>query len=319
MKRVLLVFLVFLLCPFFTLATNSVELNTASLAQLEELTGVGPTIAQRIIDARPYSSVDDLAKVKGIGEKTLRDIKNQGLAYVSGQTSASVPVTSPTLDMTPTLQTSYPVGVIINEILPSPDGADETNEFIELYNVATADIDISGWKLQDIEGTQTTYTFPTNTKMRAGEYLLLTRAVTKILLNNDTDGIGLFWPNNRMIDMVNFTKAITKQSYNKTATGWQWSITPTPGTKNNITIPAIISKTKAKTLPKAKKTDNKVTMALGENSESVNPAIGALSGPLKNSNQNPWLLFTIAGLIALASGIVFLIITLILPKKDVRS
>ncbi|MEK7540767.1 MAG: ComEA family DNA-binding protein, partial [Patescibacteria group bacterium] len=81
MKKVF-IFLVLLLFSVFVSATDKVEINTASLEQLEEITGVGPVIAQRIIDARPFSSVDDLLRVKGIGEKTLQKIKDQGLAYV---------------------------------------------------------------------------------------------------------------------------------------------------------------------------------------------------------------------------------------------
>src|SRR3989344_4629848 len=193
MKRSLFLFLIFLFWPVFILAAERVDINTAPLGQLDEIVGIGPVIAQRIVDARPYSSLDDLLKVKGIGEKTLQNIKDQGLAYVSGQAPAPsmpAPVPVPTV---PAPATTYPAGVIINEILPSPDGADETNEFIELYNGSGSDINIAGWKLQDTQGTQATYTFP-NTTMAAGGYLALARPVTKILLN-DADQIALLFPN----------------------------------------------------------------------------------------------------------------------------
>ena len=62
--------------------TNGVDVNTASLAQLDTLTGIGPVYAPRIIEGRPYSSVDDLLRVDGIGPITLQKIKDQGLAYV---------------------------------------------------------------------------------------------------------------------------------------------------------------------------------------------------------------------------------------------
>jgi competence protein ComEC len=46
-----------------------IDINSASQRELESLPGIGPTIARHIIEGRPYRTVDDLLKVKGIGEK----------------------------------------------------------------------------------------------------------------------------------------------------------------------------------------------------------------------------------------------------------
>lgn len=51
-----------------------VDLNTASEQELEELKGVGPATAKKIIAGRPYKSVDDLAKA-GVPTKTIDAIK----------------------------------------------------------------------------------------------------------------------------------------------------------------------------------------------------------------------------------------------------
>lgn len=51
------------------------DLNTASKKELQSIKGVGPVLAQRIIAGRPYRTVDDLRKVKGIGPKTLENIR----------------------------------------------------------------------------------------------------------------------------------------------------------------------------------------------------------------------------------------------------
>ena len=43
-------------------ATDTIDLNKATAEELEELPGVGPATAKKIIAGRPYSKVDDLAK-----------------------------------------------------------------------------------------------------------------------------------------------------------------------------------------------------------------------------------------------------------------
>lgn len=57
-----------------------VNINTANAAQLTQLPGVGPAVAQKIIDYRtangPFTSVDDLTKVPGIGAAKLAQIKS---------------------------------------------------------------------------------------------------------------------------------------------------------------------------------------------------------------------------------------------------
>jgi len=58
-----------------------VHLNTATLAQLQELPGVGPVLGQRILDHRDdigrYTSVDQLKDVSGIGDSRFADLEDQ--------------------------------------------------------------------------------------------------------------------------------------------------------------------------------------------------------------------------------------------------
>ena len=58
-----------------------VNLNTANQSVLEELPGVGPVLAQRIIDWRTehgrFTSVDELAEVSGIGEKMFAQLQGK--------------------------------------------------------------------------------------------------------------------------------------------------------------------------------------------------------------------------------------------------
>ncbi|MBI3631700.1 MAG: lamin tail domain-containing protein, partial [Candidatus Staskawiczbacteria bacterium] len=73
------------------------------------------------------------------------------------------------------LPQTYQTGVILNEILPAPEGADEEKEWIELYNTNNFEIDLSGWKIKDKEGSATNYVLPKNTKISAYGYLVLKR------------------------------------------------------------------------------------------------------------------------------------------------
>lgn len=60
-------------------AMAALDLNSAGVAELDALPGVGPSRAQAIVDYRtahgPFRTVDELAGVKGIGDKTLAELR----------------------------------------------------------------------------------------------------------------------------------------------------------------------------------------------------------------------------------------------------
>ncbi len=61
--------------------TGPININTASAAVLEQLSGIGPSLAQRIVDFRnahgPFATVDDLASVQGISVRMVDDFRDQ--------------------------------------------------------------------------------------------------------------------------------------------------------------------------------------------------------------------------------------------------
>ncbi|MEE0943962.1 MAG: ComEA family DNA-binding protein [Clostridia bacterium] len=58
---------------------KKVNINYASIEDLDKLKGIGPTIAERIVEYRqkkPFLSINEIMNVKGIGKNKFEDIKD---------------------------------------------------------------------------------------------------------------------------------------------------------------------------------------------------------------------------------------------------
>jgi competence protein ComEA len=83
--------------PAVAEGAGTVNVNTASVTELERLPGIGPSVAQRIVEHREkngaFKAAEDLMLVRGVGEKTFERIK----PYVatSGATTLKENVPSP--------------------------------------------------------------------------------------------------------------------------------------------------------------------------------------------------------------------------------
>ena len=52
-----------------------VNANKASIEEMQQLPGVGPVLARRIVEQRPYAEVEDLRGVPGIGDNIFEKLK----------------------------------------------------------------------------------------------------------------------------------------------------------------------------------------------------------------------------------------------------
>lgn len=62
---------------------DCIDINTASIEELQNIIHIGPVRAEEIVQLRPFQSVDDLTRVNGIGPARMKDIIAENKACVS--------------------------------------------------------------------------------------------------------------------------------------------------------------------------------------------------------------------------------------------
>lgn len=86
-------------------AQGPVDLNTADQKALEALPGIGPGLAKKIMEARPFKSVDDLGKVKGISKAKMEALKGKvTVAPAKPATAAPAPAAPPAAEKPATVK-----------------------------------------------------------------------------------------------------------------------------------------------------------------------------------------------------------------------
>ncbi len=132
---------------------------------------------------------------------------------------------------------SSPGDIVLTELLPSPSGRDEDEEWIELLNQDSYRVSLADWKLIDQAGRTKTYAFGPEAAVEPGEFIVLSRRETGITLNNEGDGLYLIGPDGKKIDQVSYGKAPTGESYSLINGEWGWTGAPTPGEENILPNP----------------------------------------------------------------------------------
>lgn len=145
--------------------------------------------------------------------------------------------------------------VIINEILPDPEGSDETGEWIEIYNQSEMKINLLDWRIEDSRGESDAYRFKTDKWLDINKYLIVSRPESKLALNNNGDFVRLYDSGNKLIDDIKYDKAAAGQSFARNVNGgWEWTTKLTPGSANKFVAATAAGKTvKASSKSKAVK------------------------------------------------------------------
>ncbi|EKE14408.1 MAG: nucleic acid binding, OB-fold, tRNA/helicase-type, partial [uncultured bacterium] len=123
--------------------------------------------------------------------------------------------------------------VLVNEIFPAPENSDSEDEWIELINLDSRDVDLGGWVLTD---NKTYFQIQAKTIIKAGGYLVFNKEVTKISLNNTGEKILLIDPKGKIVNGVEYQKAVKGLSFSRIygTDNWAWTKDLTPAEENKI-------------------------------------------------------------------------------------
>ncbi|MBT4936673.1 hypothetical protein HON22_02035 [Candidatus Peregrinibacteria bacterium] len=122
-------------------------------------------------------------------------------------------------------------GLIISEFVPNPKGNDTAFEWIEIKNISDKDINIQDWT---IEGRSKKYTFKKQI-LKAGEFFILERNISKIALANKNAWLILKNPKEKIIQNISYNEVFESASYaiNEKEI-FQWTSVKSPGRENTF-------------------------------------------------------------------------------------
>lgn len=176
----------------------------------------------------------------------------------------------------------------ITELLPNPapPATDSDDEFVELYNPNSVQLDLTGYKLQSGASYNHNFTFNGQT-IPAQSYAVFYVSETKLVLVNESGKARLISPDSNVISETDlYEKANDGQVWMWDGALWQWSITPTPGKPNTLTLvaakPAKTAAAKTTSAKKKSSAAKKVKSATTKKSKKT-PAVAV--APIDDSGE----------------------------------
>jgi len=121
-----------------------------------------------------------------------------------------------------------------SEALPNPEGTDSSEEWIELYNPYTEDLNLEGLKLDDQDGGSSPYSL--SGSIKAESYLVISVEDSSLNLNNSTDEVRLLYMD-EILWAIPYSEVQEGLSYAFINGDYEWT-SPTPGTENKSSVVA---------------------------------------------------------------------------------
>lgn len=230
-----------------------------------------------------------------------------------------------------------------SEIMPNPEGADEGNEWVEIFNADTANFSLAGWYLDD-EGEEPkigsgAVTLDAGSTVPANGFFVIAIPKGKISLNNTSGDTARLFDTGKNLRLeksypgpAEDNMAFARDAQDK----WQWTSRATPGAVNQISVAiqpeppkkqtsavqgtVIQMPSQAVTLAENQPTDEsatstEVTAQLADELDAEVQAVQGQTAP--DSEQKPPLykryIFWLSGAVFLA--LVFLALKIFLPKR----
>jgi hypothetical protein len=174
------------------------------------------------------------------------------------RTRTRTPTRVPTRTRTPTRTPVIGVvsSVVINEFLPfarsdwNGDGTvDSGDEFIEIKNLSTSEISLSGWRLDDQEGDSSPFSLP-SISIEPGARIAFFVSETGLLLSNAGETVRLYRSNGQIADAFTYgVVQIPDQSWCRFPDGfnlaWRFGCEPTPHESNRLVQSVFVDSTQS--------------------------------------------------------------------------
>jgi uncharacterized protein YraI len=175
---------------------------------------------------------------------------NTQVPPTSTPTSTTVPPTSTPTQVPPTATPTstvapQPTGVRLNELLTvvgandwNKDGvADQGDQWLELHNAGTSNVNLNGWALR-VGANGPTYRFTQGTNLKRGEFLVLYGKQTGLVLSETGGTLALLNAAGAVVDTVTYPALNANVTYNRNQTGGWAGGTPSPNAPNTALVPA---------------------------------------------------------------------------------